>query len=409
MTAHATGAARLAPLVLATGASQALLVVLTPTIVQIGRDLDAPAGAVGQARTVTAAVAIAASLGVTARTDVLGVSRLLRLGCLLAIVACAGVAAAPDLALFLAAHALVGLAFAGLLSAGFAGVAAFPAQRRARAMGRVAAANAATWIVVNPVAGALTGWLSWRVAEGLPAVIAAATLLAARGAASAPAGRTPLRLRTLLDQVSARRWIVSELVAYGAWAAFLTFSGAFFLEVLGVRETVVGWLLAAGPVGYVVAATGGGRLVRALPRRFLVALAAAAMAVLLPVLLAAAGSVAAAVAVCFLVGLAAGVRTPASSRLGMAQLPEHPGAMMTARTAVTQAGYLAGAVVGGAMLSGPGYGALGFVLGVALAASSLLVLRVDDPATPDTEGTRPATMASPPATTGPRQPILPAE
>src|SRR5687767_12575143 len=47
----------LTPLVLATMASQSLLVVLGPTIVAISRDLDTSVATVGQARSVTATVA----------------------------------------------------------------------------------------------------------------------------------------------------------------------------------------------------------------------------------------------------------------------------------------------------------------------------------------------------------------
>ena len=79
-----------------------------------------------------------------------------------------------------------------------------------------------------------------------------------------------------------------------------------------------------------------------------------------------------------LVGFAAGVRARAASGLGLEQLPRHPGAMMAARTAATQLGYLLGAVVGGALISHGGYGMLGIVLAIGMAGSALLILRVDD-------------------------------
>jgi predicted MFS family arabinose efflux permease len=52
--------------------------------------------------------------------------------------------------------------------------------------------------------------------------------------------------------------------------------------------------------------------------------------------------------------------------------------MMAARTAATQLGYLLGAVIGGAVISRGGYGALGIVLAIAMAGSAVLILRVDD-------------------------------
>ena len=373
-----THAPKLAPLVLATMASQALLVALSPTIVAIGKDLGASVGAIGQARSVAASVAIMASLAIVGHIDALGVRRLVSVGAALAIVGCAAVGLAPTLAVFLAAHVLVGLGFACLLSAAFAGVAAFPPERRAWAIGYVAGANALAWIVVNPVVGAMTEWLSWRVAELVPSGIAVAALLAAPAAHLASDRAAAPGLVTVLRERSARRWLGAEVVAYGAWTALLTFVGAFFIERLGVPEVAAGWLLAMGAAAHLTAATRSGSLAALASRRRLVAGATLIMAVLLFVLLRLTGSVPLAVATFCLVGLAAGVRTPASSGLGLEQLPRHPGAMMAARTAATQLGYLLGAVVGGAVISHGGYGTLGIVLAIGMAGSALLILRVDD-------------------------------
>ncbi len=359
-------------------ASQALLVVLSPTIVAIGRDLGASVGAVGQARSITAGVAIATSAAITSRIDALGVSRLLGLGAAVALAGCAAVAASPTLGLFLAAHALVGLGFACLLSAGFAGVTAFAQERRSWAIGYVAGANALAWIVVNPAVGVVTDWLSWRVAQAVPGAIALAALVASRAATPAPGVSTAPRMRTLFGVVSARRWIGAELIAYGAWTALLTFIGAFFIERHGVREAAAGWLLASGAAAYFAASTHSAGLLERFSRRRLVAGSALLMAALLPVLTAT-QELPLAVGVFCLIGLAAGIRTPASSGLGLEQLPEHPGAMMAARTAATQLGYLLGAAVGGVLIAGTGYRTLGFVLAAGMAVSALLVLRVDDP------------------------------
>jgi predicted MFS family arabinose efflux permease len=159
----------------------------------------------------------------------------------------------------------------------------------------------------------------------------------------------------------------------------LTFIGAFFIERLGVREAVAGWLLASGAAAYFAASTRSGGLADRVSRRRLVAGSALLMAALLPVQLSVTGSVPLAVGVFCLIGLAAGIRTPASGGLGLEQLPDHPGAMMAARTAATQLGYLLGAAVGGALIAGAGYGTLGFVLAAGMAVSAVLVLRVDDP------------------------------
>jgi predicted MFS family arabinose efflux permease len=156
------------PLVLAAAASQALLVVLGPTLSSVAGELGTSSGEAGQARSTTALAAIAASVLITTRVDVLGVPRLLRLGGALAVVSSAAVAVSPTLLAFLVAHVLVGLALGCLLSAAFAGVASFPPQRSAWAIGYVAGANALAWVLVNPITGLLTGWLGWRAAESVP-------------------------------------------------------------------------------------------------------------------------------------------------------------------------------------------------------------------------------------------------
>jgi predicted MFS family arabinose efflux permease len=282
---------------------------------------------------------------------------------------------------FLLAHVLVGVAFACLLSAGFAGAAAFPPERRAWAVGCVAAANALAWIVVTPVAGVVAGGLSWRAAEAVPAALALAAVVGSRAVVSAAGSQPALRVRALVSHGSARRWLAAEVTAYGAWAALLTFIGAFFVERLGVPEALAGWLLAIGAAGFVISATRGAGWTSGLPRRPLVAFASLLMAILFAVELALTRSVGLAVGGFFLISLAAGIRTPASGSLGLEQLPGHPGAMMAARTAATQLGYLVGAVVGGAVITVAGYGAFGFLLAAGMVASAVLMLRIDDPRT----------------------------
>lgn len=361
-------------------ASQALLVVLAPTITAIGDDFDTSVAAVGQARSVTAAVAIATSLFIAARIGVLGVRRLIVVGASLELLACAAVGLAPNLWLFLGAHVLVALAFACLLSAAFAGVVAFPPEERAWAVGYVAGANALTWVVVNPEVGALTQWVSWRAAEIVPAVLAVATVALVRFADPIPASRRPMSLRLLASDVSTRRWLGSEAVAFASWTALLTFVGAFFIDELGVGEAAAGWLLALGAGAYVVSASRSGPLAARHGRRWLVAAAALAMAVILPLVLTLGErGVLWGLGLFCMAGLAAGVRTPASSGLGLEQLPEHPGSMAGARTAVTQLGYLLGAAGGGLVIAVSGYAALGIALGIGMALSAVLVLRVWEP------------------------------
>src|SRR6201999_2193201 len=110
---------------------------------------DASVSAVGASRSVLAATAVAVSLAIGALIDRVGGRPLLGWGA-------AGTAAGPSLALFYAAHAVTGAGIAALLSAGFAGVAAFfPSREASWAMGYVVGAQSIAWIVGNPLIGLL--------------------------------------------------------------------------------------------------------------------------------------------------------------------------------------------------------------------------------------------------------------
>ena len=170
---------RLLPLVLATAATQASIVVLAPLVVEIGRDLGGSVSAVGLARSVLAGTAVAVSLAIGPLIDRIGVRPLIVRGAAIAVAGAGLTAAAPSLALFYAAHAVTGAGVACLLSAGFAGVAAsFADDEAAWAMGWVVGAQSLAWIVGNPIIGLLAEAGSWRLSYAVPGAIALVALAA---------------------------------------------------------------------------------------------------------------------------------------------------------------------------------------------------------------------------------------
>ena len=377
---------RLVPLVLATVATQSSIVVLAPLVVEIGRSFDASVSAVGLARSVLAGAAVAVSLAIGPLIDRVGVRPLIVWGAGLAMAGAGLTAAAPSLAFFYAAQAVSGAGVACLLSAGFAGVAAFFRREDAAwAMGYVVGAQSIAWIAGNPVIGFLAEAGSWRLAFLVPATIAALALLTgltepAGGAADAGERSVAGGLAAVFRDRSARRWAGAELVAYSAWTAELTYAGAFYIQSYGVEESTVGLLLAAGSVVFLGASLNTERLMRRFPRRPLIALAALGMGALLVPLLSHTPSIAFTLGVFCVMAMFAAVRSTGASALGLAQLPGRPGAMMGARTASAQLGYLVGAAAGGLVLALADFATLGVVLFAGMAVSALLVLRVSDPA-----------------------------
>lgn len=374
---------RLLPLVLATTATQSSIVVLVPIIVEIGRELDASVSAVGQARTLLAATAVLASLAIGPLIDRLGVRPLIVWGGALALAGAAAAAAAPSLAVFYAAQVLVGAGVACLLSAGFAGVAAYFDEREAPwAIGYVVASQSLAWILGNPVVGLLADAGSWRLAYAVPGLFA---LLALAAGAAAPAERARgasegrSGLAAVLRDPSARAWALAELVAYAAWTAELTYAGAFYVHSYGVSAASVGILLAIGSLAFMAATLRTARLAERFDRRRLIALAALGMGIMLVPVLNVTPSVWFTLGMFCVMATFAGVRSTGSSALGLAQLPRQAGSMMAARTASAQLGYMAGAAAGGAVLAVADFGALGFVLCAGMVCSAALVVRVHDP------------------------------
>lgn len=387
---------RLLPLVLATTATQASIVVLTPIVVAVSRDLDVSVSAVGQARTVLAAVACLAAFRAGSLIDSFGVRPLIIGGSLFALAGAVVTSLAPSLPLFYGGHAITGLGVAGLLSAGFAGVSAFFAERDAAwALGYVVGSQSLAWIVGNPIIGLLTEWGSWRLAYCVPAAISLAALAAGLTAPEPRESQLPATgggIAGVARDPSARRWAVAELVAYSAWTAELTYAGAFYIDTYGVGEASVGFLLAVGSVAFLLATLSSHRVAQRFERRRLIALTGLGMGVLLAVFLNVTPSIGFSLAVICLVAVCAGLRSTGSSALGLSQLPAHPGSMMAARTVSAQLGYMIGAVAGGVVLAVAGFGTLGFVLLAGMAFSALLVARVSDPTpSPRPEDMRTAT------------------
>lgn len=384
--AHPGRFRRLLPLVLATTATQASIVVLAPLLVEIGRSLGASVSAVGVARSVLAGTAFAGSLAIGPLIDRIGVRPLIVRGGALALAGAAATAASPTLAIFYAAHVVTGLGVGCLLSAGFAGVASyFSGREMAWAMGYVVGAQSLAWIVGNPIVGTLAEAGSWRLAYLVPASVCLAALvagLALRPVAVAAQSKPESigdGLRAVFGDRSARRWAISELVAYSAWSAELTYAAVFYIRNYDTGLGTIGFLLAGGSLVFLLTSVNTARLTTRFTRKPLLVACAFGMGAMLVPMLNWAPSVAGTFAMFCLMAVFAGIRLAGSSSLGLDQLPDRPGAMMGARTGAAQLGYMIGAAGGGLVLALWGFGTLGFVLFAGMALSALLLTGVHDP------------------------------
>lgn len=370
------------PLPIATIASQSSMASVPPLFVQIGNEFNVSVGTVGQVRSVSAASAVACALLVGGWIHRHGARPVMIAGGLLAAAGALVCATAPVFAMLAAGQAIVGVGICCLLASGFAGAGEFfSPESRDWAVGWVVALQSLAWIVGVPLVGLLAELSSWRAAFVVPAAFAliataSAMLFAPKIDRDPDAVDERTGLLAALTDPDARRWTLGELIAFAVWTAEITYIASFYIETYDISEGLVGVLLPTGSVAFLVGSAIAERSGKSWSRSAVLAGSALAMGVLACVLFNFHPAIGATVAIGFTMGMAAGLRAASSSTLALDQLPGRPGAMMAARTAAVQIGYLIGASIGGVAVDIAGYGSLGVLMIVGMAASAAVMASV---------------------------------
>lgn len=367
--------------------SQAALLVLSPTLVDVARDLHVSTATAGQLRSISGAVGGVTALALAAAPRRPGLRTLLSAGAGFVSAGAGLSAAAPSFALLAAAQAVIGVGVGLLVAVGIAaaGSWASPAARP-HVLAWAIAGMPGAWIAGMPVAG-LVGGSDWRAAWlAVPGVAGLITLALLR---LRPRDE-PTRRGT--DAVGAwrhpdvARFAGGELLANAAWAAVLTYSGALLLESYAISPAVAAAGLALMATMMVPGTFSGRRhAVHATPATLagLTAIQAGAVALLCTVRLSAVVTFALLAAMAFVNGR----RSMAASALGMDRAPEDPVAAMSMRAAANQFGYLLGAAAGGLALALGGFSALGLTLAGLFGAAVLIHVWAPLQAAPSPEPT----------------------
>lgn len=367
------------PLPIATIASQSSMASVPPLFVAIGRDFGVSIGTVGQVRSVSAASAVVCALLVGGWIHRHGARPVMIAGGLLAAAGALICAAAPAFAVLAIGQVVVGAGICCLLSSGFAGAGEFFApEARDWAVGWITALQSLAWIVGVPLVGVLAQTFSWRAGFAVPAIFAliaagSAMLFAPKIDHDLVAVDERTGLMAALTDDTARRWTIAELIAFAVWTCEITYIAAFYMQTYGLSEAVVGVLLPTGSLAFLVGSALAERVGRNWSRATLLAGSAVTMGVVACVLFNFHPTIAVTVCLGLLIGVAAGLRAASSSTLALDQLPDNPGAMMAARTAAVQIGYLIGASVGGIAVDIAGYGSLGVLMIVGMALSAAVM------------------------------------
>jgi predicted MFS family arabinose efflux permease len=350
--------------------SQAAVLVLSPILVDVARDLDVSTAAAGQLRIVAAPVAAVVALLVARAAGRLSVRSLLGAGTALVAVGSLASAVAPSFVALAFAQVPLWVGVAVLVAGGIGAAGSWSApETRSRVVAFALAGAPAAWIVGMPAIG-VVAQINWRLAflvVPLPAaLVTGAVLLAARADGSEP--RADASLKRLLQRRGARAWALGEFLAMSSWAGTLVFSGALFVEEYGASTRLAGLLLAGIAVAYLVGNAIGGRIHHAcLPRAVARTNVAAAAAVALT--WAITPNVVITVALFSLAAVSVAARTVVGTAYGFALAGEQKLEVGAARAVITHAGYLAGSFLGGAALAVGGHVAMGVAFGVLFLAA----------------------------------------
>jgi predicted MFS family arabinose efflux permease len=351
--------------------SQAAVLVLSPILVDVARDLGVSTAVAGQLRVFAAPVAMVVAVLVARSGGRFTLRSLLLLGAALVAVGSAASAAAPSFVVLALAQVPLWIGVAVLVAGGIGAAGSWSApEARSRVVARALAGAPAAWIVGMPVIGLVAG-VNWRLAflaVPLPAAVATGAILLANRP-DGVASRRDASLARLLRQPGARRWAFGELLAMSSWAGMLVFSGALFIETYGASARMTGLLLALVAVAYLVGNVLGGRIDHECLRRVLAranVLAAAAVAltwVMTP-------NVFVTLALFSFAAAVVAARTVVGTAYGFALAGERKLEIGAARAAITHAGYLAGSFVGGVALAAGGHVAIGVAFGMLFLGAS---------------------------------------
>ncbi|HEX6699601.1 MAG TPA: MFS transporter [Gaiellaceae bacterium] len=351
--------------------SQAAVLVLSPILVDVARDLDVSTAVAGQLRIVAAPVAALVAVAVARAGARLPYRSLLAGGAAFVAAGSAASAVAPSFQALAIAQIPLWIGVAVLVAGGIGAAGAWSApEDRARLVARSLAGAPAAWIVGMPTIGwvAQTNWRLAFLAVPLPAAVATIACLAAIPGGKPEPRATP-SLLSLLRAPRAGWWAVGELFAMSAWAGTLVFSGALFVETYGASPKLTGIVLATVAAAYLAGNIVGGRMRGACARRALgwsnvaAAVAIALTWLVTPNLLVTIvlfGSAAAIVA----------ARTVTGTTYGFVLAGERKLEVGAARAALTHVGYLAGSLLGGLALATGGEGAVGIAFGALFLAAA---------------------------------------
>lgn len=254
----------------------------------------------------------------------------------------------------------------------------FPYRERGRAMSTIIATNTMAPIVGVPLAGLIADAITWRASLALVGALGIAAALVLwrmlgsghRGAGNLSSGELYARI---FRDASARAAVVSSLFGAVFWFTWVTYVVAFFQQTFGLSTSIASFVVLTGGVGVLVGSLLGGRLGDRIGHRPIVGWSIAIAGVLLFVETNVPLGLAGAALLNFLVSCAAGARFATNTVLLSELAPNARGTLMAVNSSIVSLGIVLGTALGGVLVDGAGFGALGTLSLVAALGSAIVV------------------------------------
>jgi predicted MFS family arabinose efflux permease len=259
----------------------------------------------------------------------------------------------------------------------------FPYRDRGSAMGTVIGLNTLASVIGVPLAGILAEATSWRVSVGLVGILSIAAsivLLWKLQPAQTPLSESRIRdmYRSIVTNRSALGAIGSSFLGALYWFTWATYIVVFFQHVFHLSQGVASLLALTQGLGVMFGSQLGGRLGGRIGHKPIVAGSVFLSGVLLLLQTNLPLPLAATAVLNLFLSAVIGARFASNTTLLTEQVPEARGTLLAVSASVTSASIVVGAAIGGLLIDGPGFWALGafcFVAAVLAAAVVWIFVR----------------------------------
>ncbi|MDP9320687.1 MAG: MFS transporter [Chloroflexota bacterium] len=357
--------------------------VMSPVLEQMAREFGITTGTAGLVVAAYGAPGIAVALVAGPYSDRIGRKPFLVVGPLVMGISTLAAAIAPTFGLIIAARIASGIGASVLFPNINATIAdTFPFRERGRAIATAIGMNTMASVVGVPIAGIVAEATSWRVSVALVgalAIVAAIVLFVRMPNAKGTNRESKIRAlyALILGDRSAVAAVLSSFLGALFWFTWATYLVVYFQRTFRLSEGPASTVALTLGLGVLIGSQIGGRLGDRIGHRRIVAGSVVIAGFLLLLQTNLPLPLAATAALNLTLSAVIGARFATNNALMSEQVPEARGTMLALSAAVASVAIVVGALVGGILVDGPGFGLLGvFCFAVAAGSAAIVLLFV---------------------------------